>query len=87
MADEIIKLVPHQISMKQLEKCEEDTEVKSVIYRIKNNQKSILEEVIGTTAIKLEGGRSSVLNGHTNLGHLLTAAMLNETQADISLII
>ena len=86
MADEIIKLVPHQISMKQLEKCEEDTEVKSVIERIKNNQKSILEEVIGTTAIKLEGGRSSVLNGHTNLGHLLTAAMLNETQADISLI-
>lgn len=86
MADEIIKLVPHQISMKQLEKCEEDTEVKSVIDRIKNNQKSILEEVIGTTAIKLEGGRSSVLNGHTNLGHLLTAAMLNETQADISLI-
>ncbi|MFQ7057974.1 MAG: bifunctional metallophosphatase/5'-nucleotidase, partial [Turicibacter sanguinis] len=54
MADEIIKLVPHQISMKQLEKCEEDTEVKSVIDRIKNNQKSILEEVIGTTAIKLE---------------------------------
>lgn len=45
-----------------------------------------MEEVIGTTAIKLEGGRSSVLNGHTNLGHLLTAAMLNETQADISLI-
>ncbi|MDB8558683.1 bifunctional metallophosphatase/5'-nucleotidase [Turicibacter sanguinis] len=86
MADEIIKLVPHQISMKQLEKCEEDTEVKLVIDRIKNNQKSILEEVIGTTAIKLEGGRSSVLNGHTNLGHLLTAAMLNETQADISLI-
>lgn len=86
MADEIIKLVPHQISMKQLEKCEEDTEVKSVIDRIKNNQKSILKEVIGTTAIKLEGGRSSVLNGHTNLGHLLTAAMLNETQADISLI-
>ena len=86
MADEIIKLVPHQISMKQLEKCEEDTEVKSVIDRIKNNQKSILEEVIGTTAIKLEGGRSSVLNGHTNLGHLLTAAMLNETQADISII-
>ena len=86
MTDEIIKLVPHQISMKQLEKCEEDTEVKSVIDRIKNNQKSILEEVIGTTAIKLEGGRSSVLNGHTNLGHLLTAAMLNETQADISLI-
>lgn len=86
MADEIIKLVPHQISMKQLEKCEEDTEVKSVIDRIKNNQKSILEEVIGTTAIKLEGGRSAVLNGHTNLGHLLTAAMLNETQADISLI-
>ena len=86
MADEIIKLVPHQISMKQLEKCEEDTEVMSVIDRIKNNQKSILEEVIGTTAIKLEGGRSSVLNGHTNLGHLLTAAMLNETQADISLI-
>lgn len=86
MADEIIKLVPHQISMKQLEKCEEDTEVKSVIDRIKNNQKSILEEVIGATAIKLEGGRSSVLNGHTNLGHLLTAAMLNETQADISLI-
>lgn len=86
MADEIIKLVPHQISMKQLEKCEEDTEVKSVIDRIKNNQKSILEEVIGTTAIKLEGVRSSVLNGHTNLGHLLTAAMLNETQADISLI-
>lgn len=42
-------------------------------------------EVVGSTPIKLEGSRELVISGHTNLGRLITSAMLNETGADIAI--
>lgn len=83
--NEIVMLEPHQVSAADLEQVVADAEVKSVIDGIKEGQEEILKEVIGETSVTLNGERASVRNGHTNLGHLLTAAMLNETNAQIAL--
>ena len=64
---------------------EEDAEISSLITNIKDNQQDILNEVVGSTPIKLEGSRELVRRGHTNLGRLITSAMLNETGADIAI--
>ena len=64
---------------------EEDAEISNLINSIKENQQDILNEVVGSTPIKLEGARELVRSGHTNLGRLITSAMLNETGADIAI--
>lgn len=64
---------------------EEDAEISNLINSIRENQQEILNEVVGSTPIKLEGSRELVRSGHTNLGRLITSAMLNETGADIAI--
>lgn len=64
---------------------EEDAEISSLIDSIREGQEDILNEVVGSTPIKLEGSRELVRSGHTNLGRLITSAMLNETGADIAI--
>ena len=64
---------------------EEDAEISKLITSIRDNQQDILNEVVGSTPIKLEGSRELVRSGHTNLGRLITSAMLNETGADIAI--
>lgn len=64
---------------------EEDAEISNLITSIRDNQQDILNEVVGSTPIKLEGSRELVRSGHTNLGRLITSAMLNETGADIAI--
>lgn len=83
--NQIVTLQPYEVSASELENIAEDPEVKSLIEEIKEDQDVILEQVIGYTNVKLDGERSSVRFGHTNLGHLLTASMLAETKADIAI--
>ena len=64
---------------------EEDDEIFNLITNIKDNQQDILNEVVGSTPIELDGFRINVRSGHTNLGRLITSAMINETGADIAL--
>ena len=64
---------------------EEDAEISNLITSIRDNQQDILNEVVGSTPIKLEGSRELVRSGHINLGRLITSAMLNETGADIAI--
>ena len=64
---------------------EEDTEIKGLIDGIKKGQEPILNEIVGETPINLDGKRENVRSGHTNLGRLITSAMLDETGADIAI--
>ncbi|MGL5085603.1 MAG: bifunctional metallophosphatase/5'-nucleotidase, partial [Clostridium sp.] len=62
-----------------------DPEIKSLIDGIKAGQDPILNEVVGFTPVTLDGARSTVRFGHSNLGRLLTDAMISETGADVAL--
>lgn len=64
---------------------EEDTEIKNLIDGIKKGQEPILNQIVGETPIDLDGVRENVRSGHTNLGRLITSAMLDETGADIAI--
>lgn len=62
-----------------------DPAVQTVVDQIKEKQKTILSEKIGETAVFLDGERASVRTGETNLGNLITDAMIDMTGADIAI--
>lgn len=62
-----------------------DPAVEAVIKEISASQEVVLEEVIGKTAVKLDGERELVRAGETNLGNLITDAMLHVSGADVAL--
>lgn len=64
---------------------EPDPDVEAVIQEIEEAQQAVLAEVIGQTAVNLDGEREQVRTGETNLGNLITDAMLHVTGADVAL--
>ena len=64
---------------------EEDDEVKGKIAKFTEDIEGILLEVIGETATLLDGERAHVRAGETNLGNLITDAILKASGADVVL--
>lgn len=64
---------------------EEDPVVLGVIADISAANKLITDVKVGTTSVKLEGTREIVRAGESNLGNLITNAMLYETGAQIAI--
>jgi len=61
----------------------EDEEIKAMIDGIKEKNKEITSEVVGKTAVTLDGVREHVRAGETNLGNLITDAIKEVTGADV----
>ena len=83
--NEIVKATASLISKEQALSVTPDKKVTEKINEISSKQEEVLSEVIGTNAIELDGKRESVRVKETNLGNLITDAMLNETNADIAI--
>ncbi|GAE44112.1 bifunctional metallophosphatase/5'-nucleotidase [Mesobacillus boroniphilus] len=62
-----------------------DAAVEKVINDIKESQKAILSEEIGKTDVTLDGERDQVRAGETNLGNLITDAMIDVSGAEIAI--
>ncbi|MCA0985523.1 5'-nucleotidase C-terminal domain-containing protein [Halobacillus yeomjeoni] len=62
-----------------------DSETESVINKIKKEQDQIMSEVVGKSNVILNGERNYVRTGETNLGNLITNAMLAESDADVAI--
>ncbi|MSU00219.1 5'-nucleotidase C-terminal domain-containing protein [Tissierella pigra] len=63
----------------------QNEEVKTAIEKIEEANKEILETVVGKTTVKLEGERTVVRANESNLGNLLTDAMLHVSDADVAI--
>lgn len=63
----------------------EDTAVKALLDEITAQNKVITEVVVGNTPVLLDGERANVRVGETNLGNIITNAMLDLTGADVAL--
>ncbi|MCJ8341662.1 MAG: 5'-nucleotidase C-terminal domain-containing protein [Cetobacterium sp.] len=63
----------------------EDPKVKEIIERIDKDQRAITEVKVGKSEFKLEGDRSVVRTGESNLAQLITDAMIWKTEADIAI--
>jgi 2',3'-cyclic-nucleotide 2'-phosphodiesterase (5'-nucleotidase family) len=64
---------------------EADADIVALVDQIKAENEVITSVVVGSTDIHLDGERDDVRTGETNLGNLITDAMLAETGADIAL--
>src|SRR6056297_3619135 len=73
------------INKEEGEALEADPDVVAIVEEIKEANDLITEEVVGNTEIKLEGAREFVRTGETNLGNLITDAMIDFTGADVVL--
>ena len=84
-AGKVVEKKASLVDFKALEETVADQEVGDLITAIKTEQDQALSEVIGKAAVKLEGAREKVRTGETNLGNLITNAMLEVSNADVAL--
>ncbi len=73
------------VAAEELDSLEPDAEVQAVIDAIKSEQDVVLNEVVGTTSVDLDGERETVRASESNLGNLIADAMLAVTGADVAL--
>ena len=59
--------------------------VEKLIADTEASQQAVLNEVIGQTSVKLDGEREIVRTGESNLGNLITDAMLEVSGADVAI--
>lgn len=79
---EIINKEAVLFTKEEAEELEEDVEIKRFIDKLEEDNKIITDVVIGSTKVKLDGEREKVRTKETNLGNLLTDALLDLTEAD-----
>ncbi|MEK5269308.1 5'-nucleotidase C-terminal domain-containing protein [Aeribacillus sp. FSL K6-8394] len=83
--NQLIKREASRITKEEAANIQPDPAIEKVISEIENSQEAILAEEIGYTNVKLDGEREQVRAGETNLGNLITDAMLEITGADAAL--
>ena len=62
-----------------------DEAITKVVEGIEAEQSVLLNQIVGKTVVALEGAREKVRTGETNLGNLITDAMISATGADCAL--
>lgn len=83
--NEVVSATASLITKEEASKVTPDAKVAAKIAEIDKAQGEVLSEVIGTNTIDLDGDRNSVRFGETNLGNLITDAMMDETGADLAI--
>lgn len=83
--EKVQSIVPSHLTFAEVRDVEPDATLSALINERVGENDKVLKEVIGTTNNDLEGEREQVRSGETNLGNLITDAMLAESKADIVL--
>ncbi|MCX7842112.1 MAG: choice-of-anchor I family protein [Clostridia bacterium] len=79
-----ISLSPSLMTKAQSASIKEDVSVKVKVNKAKAENESVLSQVIGSSDVVLNGTRADVRTKETNLGNLITDAMLDITGADVA---
>ena len=82
---EIAAIDPYLIPAASVAELAEDETVKNLITDLKGEQDVVTSVVVGSTPVELVGTRELVRTGETNLGNLITQAMLHVTGADVAI--
>jgi 5'-nucleotidase/UDP-sugar diphosphatase len=83
--DQLVSKTARLITKEDAANIEPDPDVQAVIDANKVAQEEVLAEVVGQTAVKLDGERENVRKGETNLGNLITDAMLQTSGAEVAI--
>lgn len=81
----VVDIKPKLLTMEGAAEVVPDEAIVKTIEKIEAEQAVILNEVVGKTDVELEGAREKVRVGETNLGNLITDAMVALTGADCAL--
>jgi len=73
------------IAKEEMAAAQPDHQIAGLIGSIQAAQESILSGVVGTTSVPLDGERATVRAKESNLGNLITDAMLAVTGADVAI--
>jgi len=73
------------VTKEETEWIADDKDVLNLVNGIKTEQGKVLSQVIGKTAVKLDGEREQVRKGETNLGNLIADAMISVSGADAAI--
>ncbi len=82
---EVKSITPRLVSAEVGVALEAHPDVMEVISEVEEANALITEVVVGSTEIELNGAREFVRTGETNLGNLITDAMVDFTGADVAL--
>jgi 2',3'-cyclic-nucleotide 2'-phosphodiesterase (5'-nucleotidase family) len=82
----VVNMEARLISKDSAAEIAEDEAIVNVIKEIEGEQAEMLNQVVGKTAVTLEGEREKVRRGETNLGNLIADAMVYVTGADCALL-
>lgn len=83
--NKLVNKTAELITKEQAKNIEPDADVQAVIDAIKVAQEEVLAEVIGKTTVNLDGEREIVRMGESNLGNLITDAMLKVSGAEVAI--
>ncbi|MGL6174616.1 MAG: 5'-nucleotidase C-terminal domain-containing protein, partial [Cellulosilyticaceae bacterium] len=78
-------IVPTLLDKQDAKGLEQKIEIVDLVKTLKTEFDAITAEVVGKTDVKLEGTRELVRAGETNMGNLITNALLYSTGADVAL--
>lgn len=81
----VVSKVAKLNTYEELKALEPNAEIVAAIEEVEESNKPFLERVIGKTEVELDGVREKVRAGETNLGNLLTDAMLDISGADVAI--
>lgn len=82
---EILNKTAGLFTKEEAAELEEDAEVKAFIDEVEAANSEVTSVVIGETKVKLDGEREQVRAGETNLGNILTDAMIKASGADLAI--
>ncbi|MDO5712820.1 MAG: 5'-nucleotidase C-terminal domain-containing protein [Tissierellia bacterium] len=83
--DKLVNKKAEILSYDDLKNVTPDEGILKSVEEIEKENKPFLEEFVGRTEVDLEGKRENVRTGETNLGNLLTDAMLDISKADVAI--
>ncbi len=83
--EKIVNIKPSLLTREAAETLVEDEEIKSVITKLEEANAEELTAVIGKTDVELVGVREVVRSKESNLGNLMTDALLDATGAEVAL--
>lgn len=81
----VVEKTASHVTYEALKEVEPKAVINEEIAKVKEAQKPILEKVVGTTEVLLNGERENVRTGETNLGQLATEAMIDLTGAQVAI--
>jgi len=82
---ELIEATASVISVDDVEDVEENLEILAIIVELNHEIEELGSEIIGSTAVRLDGDRELVRTVETNLGNLIADVLLWSTGADIAI--